>query len=153
MYTKLVSLFFIVFIFLIGCGTSSDAPIELRKAKRVVQQLTSVKHLRKSGFLSLKDKKPSTYLSYMFSTMGSAEWPPHEDSASPMEREQMKAIGVILMPKGVKFFPHSVHPDEGMQLVISADDAKWLIIVKGYVDPSKPPVLKAQWNMPKFKAK
>lgn len=144
-------LLIVCFVSLSGCGNpTASLPKPLLKAVVVAKQLTSSKHIRKSSFLAIKDKKPSTYVSYLFSTMGSAEWPPSEELASAMEREQMRAIRVALLPKGVHFYPNKVNMDGGMQLVISADDKDWKIIVKGYTDPHQGPVIEKSWSFPQF---
>lgn len=96
-----------------------------------------------------KSKKPSAFVSYTFSIMGSAEWPPHENS-DPFELEQAHSIGDVPVPNGVKFYPVKKNMAEMQQLVLIGDDDAWKLRVEGYTDPKKTPVLVEKWSFPKF---
>lgn len=137
---------------LVGCSEdpNAKAPIALKKATAFMKQLSSKRRLSRSSFIAVSPKTPSRFVSYIFSTLGTADWPPHEDSADPMEVEQAKSIGEMLVPANVHFSPFKLNTKYKQQLVIMADDEKWLIKVEGYTDPSLPPVLKASWPFPKF---
>lgn len=137
---------------LVGCSEdpNAKAPIALKKATAFMKQLSSKRRLSRSSFVAISPKTPSRFVNFIFSTLGTASWPPHEESADPMEIEQAKSIGEMLVPANVHFSPFKLNNKFKQQLVIMADDEKWLIKVEGYTDPSLPPVLKASWPFPKF---
>lgn len=99
-------------------------------------------HLSRSAFyVAYPDGKPSDFVNYIFSDIGTAEWPPSDAWADEMVREQMRAIHKPLMPDGVAFVPLQADPQGGMQLVVKFDDEKGVVILEGYADPGQGPAL------------
>jgi len=128
------------------------APPELKQAARVVEFMLRPRNLSRSAFSVLfPESKPSEFVSFMFSDLGVAEWPDSEVMAEhdPMIRDQAKAIGAPLMPKGVAFIPRELAPESGKQIVIKADDARGVVIVVGYAAPNLPPMLVSEFKVPK----
>ncbi len=136
--------------FLISCG--EKAPPDIIQAADAMHNMITPKNLSRSMFCAaFPNGKPSQYVSYLFSNMGSAEWPPSESNVTPIEREQMKSIRQELIPNGVAILPKTPDSTQKKQIVMAFDDAKGLVIIKGYVDPSAKPVLVREILLPKVK--
>jgi hypothetical protein len=125
-----LSLICIFLVSLISCSdNSSNQDPDLQRSVNFVKYLSSNRFLKKSGFRALNDeKKPSKFVSYLFSTMGSAEW---FSVGDPYEEEQMKSIGVPVPPKNV-FITDTYTQGAGKQIVLKGDDANSQIIVEAY---------------------
>lgn len=144
-----VGLFF--FLGLVGCDQSSlQTDKSLFKAVFSVKKMTSKRFISRTGFMALSSKKPSDYVSYLFSTAGMAEWPPSEGSEKSLEMQQAKSIGDTPLPAGVKIVPYKVETNSGKQIVVMPDDKKWEIVVEAYIDPRNPAVFKKSWAFPKL---
>jgi hypothetical protein len=128
---------------LVGC-LGDPAPEDLRQGASVIGSMAAPRHLRQSMFLGLfPSGKPSQFVSFLFSTLGTAEWPESERSAArdPILGEEAAAIGIPLLPDGVAFTDRSPKSELGRQIVVRFDDPRNLLIIEGYVDPTQPPVL------------
>lgn len=134
---------------LTACGGS--APPELQRGVQMIRWMTAPMHLPRSMYSAIQDGKASTWVSYFFSDMGAAEWPESEESAArdPMIKEQAKAVGMPLAPKGVTFAANAPNPAKGKQIVLKADDARGVIIVEAYNNPSSKPLLVEEIPLPK----
>lgn len=129
-----------------------EEPIELRRAAAVVKYIMEPNHLGRSSFLAVfPEGKPSDFVVWMFSTFGTAEWPPREDG-DPMELEQAKSIRMPVIPKDVTLTPREPDPEKGKQIVIKSDDPRGLIIVEGYLNPHEPPSLRREWKLINMKS-
>lgn len=129
-----------------GCGDSG--PAELRQAADAVADMMKPVNLSRSMFVAAyPDGKPSHYVSYLFSTMGSAEWPPSEEWADELDQQQARAIGLSLWPAGVAAVPRAPDPALGQQFVISFDDERNVVIGYAYVDPAEDPVFAREWKL------
>jgi hypothetical protein len=84
----------------------------------------------------------------MLSDRGAADWPYSEelDQQNPAIGEEAKSIGMPLIPKGVALVPRRPDATKKKQVVIKADDARNMIIVEGYTDPSAKPVMTTEWK-------
>lgn len=141
---KSVSLPFIIFALLLGLSAcSSGAPPELQRGVQMIRWMAAPMQLSKSMYGTVQDGKASTWVSFVFSTMGAAEWPESEESAErdPMLKEQAKSANMPLAPKGVAFAAGAPDPAKGRQIVLKADDARGMIIVEAYDNPSAKPLL------------
>ena len=128
---------------LAGCF-GSPVPEDLRQGASVISSMAAPRHLRQSMFLGLfPDGTPSQFVSFLFSSLGAAEWPESESSAvrDPVFREQASAIGMPLRPDGVAFTDRWPKAKLGRQIVVRFDDRRSLLIIQGYVHPARPPVL------------
>jgi len=126
---------------------------QFKKGFQVVRYLSAERQLKRSLFMALKDRKPSKFVDWMFSPMGSAEWPPWEDSHLEFDSEELKTIkkmGIPLIPKNVALVPLTVDPEKERQIVVSADDQKRIIILEGFISPNGLPILKEEIPFPKI---
>ncbi len=146
-----INIVFIVCSFIAACTSDKNpnAPKDLKQASAVIKQMSSKRRLSRTHFVVINPKTPTKFVGYMFSALGSADWPPY-DTSSLDEIEQAKAIGDILIPSSVELVAFKMDPKKSKQLVIIPDDKNWLIRVDGYVDVKKPPVLKLEWPFPRF---
>ncbi|MBU8872114.1 MAG: hypothetical protein KOO60_14695 [Gemmatimonadales bacterium] len=123
-----------------ACGP--EEPPELKKAAAVIQYMMAPPNLSRSAFcVAFPEGKPSQYVSYLFSTMGSAEWPPGEDWVDKIEIETARVIGIPISPRGVTFIPRNRKNSAGSQLVIGCDDARGVVILEGYGPADTEPAL------------
>jgi hypothetical protein len=147
-------------LLLAACSQSTASkldltPPELKQAARVVEYLLEPRHLSRSAFsVAFPECRPSQFVSFMFSTMGTAEWPDSEAMAEqdPMLREQAEAIRAPLRPKGVAIIAREPNPASGQQIVVKADDARGVVIVEGYTDPKLQPILTREYKVPRVTA-
>jgi hypothetical protein len=132
---------------LLICCLGESAPEDLRQGARVITAMAAPGQLRRSMFTVLfPDGRPSQFVSFLFSSLGKAEWPDSESGAAtdPILAEQAAAIGIPLVPDGVAFTDRSPKPELGRQIVVGFDDARSLLIVEAYVDPTRAPVLSVE---------
>lgn len=119
---------------------------QLEKASRVVRYMSDPRQLKRSSFLVFYPQgKPSDFVSWMFSEIGAAEWPPSEWELDGMEREGMRSAGIPIFPKEVGVFSNQ-RTDTARQIIVKANDSKGLIIVEGFLKPGQPSVLVKQWS-------
>ncbi len=139
--TRLFLCMFIVLCLVVSCGAKATKDPKLEQAAQVVREMLAKRNLERSMFsAAFKNPRPSQFVSYMFSDMGVAEWPPSEVHASEMQREQMSSIRATMTPKGVTYIPLSKRKGAGKQLVVKSDDGKGVVIIVAYSDPTKPPI-------------
>ena len=122
-----------------GCGIISGLTQDrdLKQGVAYIRYLSSDKFLSQSAFShTVPDQTPSQFVSYLFSTMGSAEWVVTGD---PFEAEQLKSIGVPVPPSNV-IITNRLIPDAEKQLVLKGDDQNKQIIVEAYLSGSEAPV-------------
>ncbi|MCZ6541254.1 MAG: hypothetical protein O6704_06345 [Nitrospinae bacterium] len=73
---------------------------QLEKAGRVVRYMSAPHQLQRSSFIAFyPEGKPSEFVSWMFSEIGAAEWPPSEWELGPMERKGMRTVSMPIPPK------------------------------------------------------
>ncbi|MCX7167240.1 MAG: hypothetical protein NTV11_13325 [Rhodocyclales bacterium] len=133
-----------------ACGGNDLAP-ELQRGVVMVKLMTSPMRLSQSMYSAVQDGKPSTYVNFMFSTMGAAEWPDSEEAAErdPELKEQAAAGRLALAPKGVSFAANAPDPAKLRQIVLKADDAKGMLFIEVYDNPSARPLLVETIRLPK----
>ena len=131
-------------MFFMDWSGGGDYP-QLEKAGRVVRYMSAPRQLQRSSFIAFYPKgKPSEFLSWMFSEMGAAEWPPSEGELDPMEREGMRSAGMPIIPTGVRIYSR-LKKNGSKQIVVKADNRRGLILIEGYLAPDQPVVLSKQW--------
>jgi len=121
-----------------GCGSAAPKKDpELKRAVSFVRYLCSRRFLRKSAFISsFPEKKPTQFVSYLFSEMGVSEW---VSTGDPFEEEQLKSIGVPVPPRNVRITNRLIKGAE-KQVVLKGDDQELIVIVEGYLKGSGTPV-------------
>ncbi len=133
---------FLVIAFLIGCSSEPTISPKLEQAVKSVEYMTTKRHLARSAFgVYHPEQKPSDFVEYMFSTMGSAEWPVAFDD---FEEEQLRSINVPIMPNDIPIEPNNPNPEYTMQVVVKADDEAGLVIIEAYEGSATTPVLVVQ---------
>lgn len=132
-------------------GCANNTPPELEQAVNAVRYLSAPKQLSRSAFAAaFADGKgtPSQYVSFLFSTMGTAEWPRALDAN---EAQAMRSAGIPMIPENVLLAP--LKPDREAkrkwQLVVRFDNTRGVIIVDGYTNPTQKPLFTQEWPLPK----
>ncbi len=128
-------------------------PPELRRGVQLVRWMTTPEQLSRSMYSTFQDGKASTLVSFMCSSMGASEWPETEESAErdPRLKDQAAAARLPLSPKGVAFVADAPNPAKGRQIVLKADDARQMLIVEAYDNPSQKPLVVEEIPLPKVK--
>ncbi|MBI2618584.1 MAG: hypothetical protein HYW57_00710 [Ignavibacteriales bacterium] len=145
----------ILALFISSCGGGSSTSPELEQAAGMVEYLLKPGILSQSTFpVVLPNGTPRQFVSWMFSTLGTAEWPPTERMAEIEfgDPEAAAMAGIPLRPDGVSYV-HS-RPDTalGKQIVVKWEDSRGVVIVEGYLDPAQPPALVKEFSLPKVQA-
>lgn len=141
-------------VFFTTCGDPS-APPELEQAADFIAWMLVPGNLSRSTFpVVLPQGTPKQFVSWLFSTLGTAEWPPSESMARqyPDEAEMARAIGAPLFPDDVRIFHSKTDSSAGKQIVVKWDDGRNVVIVEGYLDPTQPPVLLKEWELPEVQS-
>ena len=134
-------------LFYIDWGGGGEHP-DLERGVRVVRYLSSKNQIKRSSFLIVyPEGKPSDFVKWMFSTLGTAEWPPIEGGPEEELEEGAKAVGIPLLPKAVRLFAQSPNKDAGKQIVVRGDDARGMIAAEAYLAPGQPSVFTQEWNL------
>ena len=139
---------------LVNCGSGTTDDPELKRAIKASASLLLPKNLSRSAFYAAyPNGTPSDYVSYYFSSMGSAEWPPYEGGGE-FSAEEMKMAGMSAIPQNVKVYPRNINPTHiGKQIIIKADNTRGVIIFEGYLLPSDTQAaLVVEKKLPKVKA-
>jgi hypothetical protein len=126
---------------------------QLKQGVQVVRYLSAERQLKRSSFMALKERKPSKFVDWLFSPLGTVEWPPWEDSHlefDPEELKTMKKMGIPLIPKNLALVPLAIDLEKGRQIVVSTDDQKRILIIEGFINPKDPPVLKEEILFPEI---
>ena len=136
-----------------GCVEKGpEEPQELKRAAQAVAYMVAPKHLERSSFYAIyPEGKPSQFVKWMFSTFGTAEWPPAEDSPDEAALEGAIALRIPIIPRDVAIIRDKPDADLAKQLVVRADDLKGMVIAEGYLAPEGPPVLTREWKLTRFK--
>ncbi len=114
----------------IGCRNAPEMDTTLSQAVASVSYMTSERWIARSAFqATYPDRKPSDYVSYLFSDLGVAEWPIAIDE---QERQQLRAAGIPPLPPGIPLVPNRPDPNHERQVVIRADDTEDVVIIEVY---------------------
>ncbi len=133
---------------IVSCGGSSASP-QLEQGARLVEHFTTPSVLERSTFpVVLPHGTPKQFVSWLFSQLGTAEWPLTKEQ-SLRELGEAYVPGMPTLPDSV-FYVHT-KPDRGRgkQIVVKWDDGRGIIIVEGYLDPNQSPVLVKEFVLPK----
>lgn len=133
----------------VSCQTPlPPPPQDLADGVMVIREMMSPHKLDAAGFYqAYPDPKPSDFVNFINSDLGTILWPPREDSpfTDELEIEQSRAIGETVIPKGIAFRRNRPDPQGGRQIVYRADDENNQVVVEAYIDPEDVPVLTHRW--------
>ncbi len=127
---------------------NSEYP-ELEGGIRVVRYMSAKKQLSRSSFIALKkNNTASDFIDWMFSPLGSAEWPPSQNSLefSPDELKMIRSSGIPTLPQNVSIVANKPDPRKGKQIVVKSDNVGGRIIVEGYIRPTEGPSITKNWK-------
>ncbi|MDJ1183664.1 hypothetical protein [Roseofilum casamattae] len=131
-------------ILLILGGCQSGDP-QLRQASQAMAQMATSKMLSRSCFYWVyPEGQPSEYIDYLFSDLGTVEWPIALDA---MEAEQMKAIRQTPLPPEVRVSPLERNYPQEKELVLLPDDENGTIAARGYMPDEETPTLETAWPL------
>ena len=128
----------------------SDHP-ELYQTYQAMRSMCTETNLRDSAFPYVyPDCKPSEWVSYLFSTLGSAEWPPRAGLEFTAEEARMARI--LVLPDDVAVVPLRPRRHLGKQLVIGFDDAAGVATAHAYEAWNEKPAFEREWPVPRVSA-
>lgn len=132
-----------------ACSSGNDVPQNLDDAAKIVELALKPAALEQSTYaVVLPNGTPKQFVSWYFSTLGVSEWPPSEDSPG-----EESALPVMKRPRGVRYFHTAPDSSGGSQIVLKWDDGQGVVIVEGYLDPLKSPVLVRELPLPRVTSK
>ncbi|MBI2427567.1 MAG: hypothetical protein HYV29_01975 [Ignavibacteriales bacterium] len=138
-------LLFVCCMILSGCG-GKEIPTDLKQAVEVLDRFTLPINLQNSMFaVAYPDCQPSEFVRYMFSDLAAAELPYSGD----IPQEEADAMRMPLWPPGVAMAALTPDTSKGRQLVLKHNDAKGLLIIDVYDDPSKEPLATVEFLIKK----
>jgi|GEM_PF-1280599 len=118
---------------------------QLKQASFAMAKMATQKALSRSCFYMIyPNGKPSDFVEYLFSDLGVAGWPLAFDE---QEVEQMKAVGMVPLPREVVVSPRERQKPQQKELVLVPDDASNKIEAKGYLPEQDSPNVQNQWNL------
>lgn len=130
-------------------GACSRPPADLAAAADVVGEMLSRHNMSRSQFRVFHpDGQPSDFVRFFFSPLGRNEWPPEPDGPEGLSGRDLRSAGITPMPPGITFVEDRAEPSARRQLVLSADDARGVVIAKGYLSPDQAPMLVREWRLP-----
>jgi hypothetical protein len=139
-----IKLFALILLLITACA--EQVPQELNQAAKVIKFMMKPSNLSRSSFSVLFDQhKPSEFVSYIFSEMGASEWPMGGGLDDP---EQLQSIGAPVPPTDVSFASRKPDLENMKQIVVGFDDAKGVVTIAAYLDPTKPSVFEREWIFP-----
>ncbi len=149
-YTSISALLALLLSMLVLAGCSgpsqSGADPRLEQAVSALKYMTTQRFLSRSAFSSIYPAgKPSEFVSYLFSDIGSAEWPIAFDEG---EAEQLRSARIPAIPRDLPIIPYKPDPAVDMQVVVRADDAAGKVIIEAYAKAGEDPVLVEERVLP-----
>lgn len=132
-----------------GC---TQVPDDIDQTMRAFTAMTSPMGMQKSMFyVAYPNGTAKDYANYLFSGMGTSEWPPVEGSLElePEMAESVKMAGMVVLPAGVAVVPQQPDLARGKQVVISYDEKENALVLSGYVNPAENPVEVRKTKIPK----
>jgi hypothetical protein len=130
--------------------SGSDHP-RLDQACQAIRAMAASANLTQSAFPYVcPESQPSQWVSYFFSTLGTAEWPPTE--GLEFTAEEARVARIKTLPSDVAIVPLRPLPRSGKQLVLSYDDARGVIIADAYESADRTPVFRREWPLPQVRA-
>lgn len=127
-------------------GPEQAADPRLQKAVSAMTYMTTERFLSRSAFSHAHpETKPSAFVSYLFSDLGTAEWPIALDRD---EEEQLRSARIPALPRDLPVHPHRPDPAVDLQVVVRADDAAGVVIIEGYAKAGEAPLLVEKRRLP-----
>ena len=144
-----VPLLAVLSLVLLSCGGPS-IPKNLERAMGYIEYSLQPSNLARTSFpVVLPDGTPKQYVSWMFSAMGKADWPPTDESAvMEFGSADMVPSGIPLLPDDVAFVHSRPDTSAKNQVVVKWDDARGVVIAEAYLDPNGQPVEVREFPLP-----
>lgn len=124
----------------------TDHP-DLYRTYRAMRNLCTEGNLSQSSFAYFyPDCRPSEWVSFAFSTFGTAEWAPRE--GVELSPEEARIARITSMPRDVSVVPLRARRNFGKQLVLAFDDDKGIVTADAYAAWNEKPVFHREWSVP-----
>lgn len=138
-FYSLCPLILLMFV-LQGCNASQNVPPELQRGIQALKRQLAPMQLKRSMFYAAyPNGKPTDYVNYLFSSLGASEAPTELMNPEIFPEEQAGSKNEP-PPLGIALRSGQIDPDDtGYQILLSGDDTKGIITIKGYL-PVKPGV-------------
>jgi hypothetical protein len=124
-----------------GCEKPPDP--DLAQANRAVGKMAANISMTRSCFsLAYPNGKASDFVDYLFSDLGTLEWPVAMDE---MEEKQMRSAGQTPLPSDVMVSRLQRRHQDQKEIVLQGDDTNRTLLVEGYLPGEDRVNLKAEW--------
>jgi len=128
----------------------TDHP-ELYRTYRVMRNMCTEANLAKSAFPCVYPEcRASEWVSYLFSTLGAAEWPPR--AGLEFTDEEARIARIAVLPQGVEVVPLRPRRNFERQIVLRFDDVAGVVTAQAYETWNDDPVFEREWTIPKVTA-
>jgi hypothetical protein len=128
----------------------SDHP-DLYQTYQAMRSMCSEANLVDSAFPYVyPDCRASEWVSYLFSTLGTAEWPPR--AGLEFTEQEARIARIAVLPEDVAVVPLRPRRSFGKQLVIGLDDTEGLVTADAYAAWNEAPVFQREWAVPQVVA-
>jgi len=128
----------------------ADHP-ELYQTYRAMRNMCTEANLTRSAFPYVYPEcRPSEWVSYLFSSLGTAEWPPRAEME--FTEEETRIARIAALPRDVEVVPLRPRRNFDRQIVIRFDDTAGVVTAEAYETWNEDPVFKREWTIPKVTA-
>lgn len=128
----------------------SDHP-DLYQTYQAMRNMCTEANLVNSAFPYVyPDCRASEWVSYLFSTLGSAEWPPR--AGQEFSEQEARIARIAVLAEDVAVVPLRPRRNFARQLVIGFDDGHNLVTADAYAAWNQPPVFQREWTVPQVVA-
>lgn len=142
---------FTAFLVFPSCSTDPNVKEFERAAAAVEQMVSPFNAPRISFYVVLPNGTPRQFVSWYFSSLGTADWAPTDEPGEfgSDELESMRNVGMALRPAGIRYTHTKPDTTYQKQMVLKWDDAEGTIILEGYLDPSQEPIFTKSFKLPR----
>lgn len=135
-------------IYFVVIGKREKVLNEYEKAAYVIGQMVKDANADRSAFrVYYPGGNAKDFVEYIFSTPGSAEWPPSEDSDIEMTNDEAAAAGIIKIPKGFRYYKQNLNTGWEKQVVVKWNNEDNAIITEVYESPERPAKVIKIWKL------
>ncbi len=121
---------------------------QLFRTYQAMRIMCTTANMEKSAFQYVyPEARPSEWVSFLFSTLGSAEWPPIAGRELP--EEEARAARIMVLPGDVTVVPLRARRNFAKQVVIRFDDSEGVVIAEGFEAWNEKSVFQRKWTIPK----
>jgi hypothetical protein len=134
----------------LALGGCTSQPSELEEPMNRIGAALSSRGLSRSAFYAVHpDGRPSDFVSFFFSPIGTSEWLPESSKPSLVLSRNLRRVGAAVPSDAIALVAGEPDREARRQIVVTADDVRGVVIAQAYELPSASPVLVREWPLAK----